>query len=57
MATTTETVTKTTKSCFDQAWYIPLNAILALNAQSIANPPLDKVNLSQGTSRDDEGNA
>lgn len=55
MTTATETVTKTAESWLDQAQYFPPDAIFALTAQYIEDLSPNKVNLGQGTYRDDEG--
>ncbi|KAJ5374438.1 aminotransferase [Penicillium concentricum] len=46
----------TTHSWFDQARFIPPDAIFALTAQYVADPSPKKVNLGQGTYRDEHGN-
>lgn len=43
------------QSWFDQARYIPPDAIFALTAQYLADPSPNKVNLGQGTYRDETG--
>lgn len=45
-----------TQSWFSQARYIPPDAIFALTAQYLADPSPKKVNLGQGTYRDEDGN-
>ncbi|KAJ5779889.1 Aspartate aminotransferase [Penicillium paradoxum] len=45
-----------TQSWFDQARFIPPDAIFALTAQYLADPSPKKVNLGQGTYRDEHGN-
>ena len=45
-----------TESWFDQARFIPPDAIFALTAQYIADQSPKKVNLGQGTYRDENGN-
>jgi aspartate aminotransferase len=53
----TETITqKATQSWFDQARFIPPDAIFALTAQYVADESPQKVNLGQGTYRDENGN-
>lgn len=54
MATTTITETTNSKSWFGQTEYIPPDAIFALTAQYVEDPFPQKVNLGQGTYRDDE---
>lgn len=44
-----------TSSWFNQAQFIPPDAIFALTAQYQADPFPQKVNLGQGTYRDEEG--
>lgn len=53
-----ETITRNvgTQSWFDQARFIPPDAIFALTAQYIADKSPKKVNLGQGTYRDEHGN-
>lgn len=52
-----ETITQNaTQSWFDQAHFIPPDAIFALTAQYIADKFPQKVNLGQGTYRDESGN-
>lgn len=51
---TIETITPT--SWFDQARFIPPDAIFALTAQYLADEFPQKVNLGQGTYRDGNGN-
>ncbi|KAJ5206498.1 aminotransferase [Penicillium cf. griseofulvum] len=55
---TSETITRnvTTQSWFDQARFIPPDAIFALTAQYAADRSPQKVNLGQGTYRDEHGN-
>jgi aspartate aminotransferase len=53
MATTMSRATA--ESRFDQARYIPRDAIFALTAQYLEDPFPQKVNLGQGTYRDDDG--
>lgn len=55
MATHTTTSTSTAESWFDQAQFIPADAIFALTAQYVADPFPKKVNLGQGTYRDENG--
>jgi aspartate aminotransferase len=55
MTTTYKTLTQTAESWFDQADYIPPDAIFALTAQYVADSSPNKVNLGQGTYRDDKG--
>ncbi|KAJ5693026.1 pyridoxal phosphate-dependent transferase [Penicillium macrosclerotiorum] len=43
-------------SVFDTAPFIPADAIFALTAKYISDPFSDKVNLGQGTYRDEKGN-
>jgi aspartate aminotransferase len=45
-----------TQSWFDQARFIPPDAIFALTAQYVADKSPRKVNLGQGTYRDENGN-
>lgn len=47
--------TTNVKSFFDQAQYIPPDAIFALTAQYLDDPHPQKVNLGQGTYRDADG--
>lgn len=51
---TIETITS--PSWFDQAHFIPPDAIFALTAQYVADTFPQKVNLGQGTYRDENGN-
>ncbi|RDW90650.1 uncharacterized protein DSM5745_02425 [Aspergillus mulundensis] len=51
----TTTTTTTTTSLFSSAPYIPPDAIFALTAQYNVDPSPVKVNLGQGTYRDDNG--
>lgn len=60
MATTTTTTTtissrSAVESRFDQAQFIPPDAIFALTAQFLKDPCPQKVNLGQGTYRDAHG--
>ena len=62
MMTSTETTTvslamatDTHTSWFDRATFYPPDPIFALTASFIADPDPNKVNLGQGTYRDDEG--
>jgi aspartate aminotransferase len=55
MTTTIKTSTQTAESWFDQADYVPPDAIFALTAQYVADTSSNKVNLGQGTYRDDKG--
>ena len=50
------TVDAINKTWFDQARYIPPDAIFALTAQYVADSFPQKVNLGQGTYRDENGN-
>ncbi|KAJ5349192.1 aminotransferase, partial [Penicillium brevicompactum] len=52
----TMTVDAINKTWFDQARYIPPDAIFALTAQYVADSFPQKVNLGQGTYRDENGN-
>lgn len=52
MATETQPLTQ---SWFDRARFIPPDAIFALTAQYLADPSPRKVNLGQGTYRDENG--
>ncbi|KGO74188.1 Aminotransferase, class I/classII [Penicillium italicum] len=56
MASETITQNVATQSWFDQARFIPPDAIFALTAQYLADPSPKKVNLGQGTYRDEYGN-
>lgn len=56
--TSFETMTRNLniQSWFDQARYIPPDAIFALTAQYLADSSPKKINLGQGTYRDEHGN-
>ncbi|KAJ5203590.1 aminotransferase [Penicillium cf. viridicatum] len=56
MASETITRNVATESWFDQARFIPPDSIFALTAQYIADKSPKKVNLGQGTYRDEYGN-
>ena len=52
----TMTIETISSTWFDQAHFIPPDAIFALTAQYLADPFPQKVNLGQGTYRDENGN-
>ncbi|KAJ5169997.1 aminotransferase [Penicillium coprophilum] len=56
---TSEPITRniTTQSWFDQARFVPPDVIFALTAQYVADKSPKKVNLGQGTYRDEHGNS
>jgi aspartate aminotransferase len=56
MASQTITRNVATQSWFDQARFIQPDAIFALTAQYLADTSPKKVNLGQGTYRDEHGN-